>query len=120
MDSRESVATPELLAKSQRRPRQIGADDIPAREREKQRQLAGTTPHVQYPHPKRDIPVEQTRECPAFRLRDQLRRRLQLIVVGKWRVLVEIPDPGGCVVNQHRSEERRVGKECRSRWSPYH
>src|SRR5260221_12149769 len=25
-------------------------------------------------------------------------------------------------VNQHgyRSEERRVGKECRSRWSPYH
>ena len=25
------------------------------------------------------------------------------------------------VVNGHtRSEERRVGKECRSRWSPYH
>ena len=23
-------------------------------------------------------------------------------------------------VNQPRSEERRVGKECRSRWSPYH
>ena len=23
-------------------------------------------------------------------------------------------------VNQGRSEERRVGKECRSRWSPYH
>ena len=22
--------------------------------------------------------------------------------------------------NFHRSEERRVGKECRSRWSPYH
>ena len=22
--------------------------------------------------------------------------------------------------NQARSEERRVGKECRSRWSPYH
>ena len=22
--------------------------------------------------------------------------------------------------NLHRSEERRVGKECRSRWSPYH
>src|SRR2546430_15399988 len=22
--------------------------------------------------------------------------------------------------NDHRSEERRVGKECRSRWSPYH
>ena len=23
-------------------------------------------------------------------------------------------------VNHRRSEERRVGKECRSRWSPYH
>ena len=23
-------------------------------------------------------------------------------------------------VNNYRSEERRVGKECRSRWSPYH
>ena len=22
--------------------------------------------------------------------------------------------------NMSRSEERRVGKECRSRWSPYH
>ena len=22
--------------------------------------------------------------------------------------------------NEERSEERRVGKECRSRWSPYH
>ena len=29
---------------------------------------------------------------------------------------------GGLVENKvlHRSEERRVGKECRSRWSPYH
>src|SRR5256885_13345955 len=26
----------------------------------------------------------------------------------------------GIVVVQVRSEERRVGKECRSRWSPYH
>ena len=26
------------------------------------------------------------------------------------------PSPGG----EDRSEERRVGKECRSRWSPYH
>src|SRR6266542_5903616 len=37
------------------------------------------------------------------------------------------PDPGGLrsgqgAVRPHpsRSEERRVGKECRSRWSPYH
>src|SRR5690625_8040040 len=26
----------------------------------------------------------------------------------------------GRIVGEHRSEERRVGKECRSRWSPYH
>ena len=24
------------------------------------------------------------------------------------------------LANEARSEERRVGKECRSRWSPYH
>ena len=29
---------------------------------------------------------------------------------------------GSCADSEHivRSEERRVGKECRSRWSPYH
>ena len=27
---------------------------------------------------------------------------------------------GGRGVQDGRSEERRVGKECRSRWSPYH
>ena len=27
---------------------------------------------------------------------------------------------GNNAVNRMRSEERRVGKECRSRWSPYH
>ena len=26
----------------------------------------------------------------------------------------------GCGCGDTRSEERRVGKECRSRWSPYH
>ena len=28
--------------------------------------------------------------------------------------------PAGANVPFVRSEERRVGKECRSRWSPYH
>src|SRR6266511_4639504 len=28
--------------------------------------------------------------------------------------------PVGCNGRSARSEERRVGKECRSRWSPYH
>ena len=34
-----------------------------------------------------------------------------------WRVIEEHGDPG---IEGNRSEERRVGKECRSRWSPYH
>ena len=32
-------------------------------------------------------------------------------------VQIEIPIPQ---FSAERSEERRVGKECRSRWSPYH
>src|SRR2546430_11916567 len=35
-----------------------------------------------------------------------------------WQVEPE-PLPPACAFD-HRSEERRVGKECRSRWSPYH
>ena len=36
--------------------------------------------------------------------------------------ILDVSDPRKPrVVSQiHRSEERRVGKECRSRWSPYH
>ena len=30
------------------------------------------------------------------------------------------PGPGRSHMPRSRSEERRVGKECRSRWSPYH
>ena len=31
-----------------------------------------------------------------------------------------VPTPLGFSISPTRSEERRVGKECRSRWSPYH
>jgi len=34
---------------------------------------------------------------------------------------VELPNHAiECKAYKSRSEERRVGKECRSRWSPYH
>ena len=33
---------------------------------------------------------------------------------------VKLASKGETVVGEVRSEERRVGKECRSRWSPYH
>ena len=35
-------------------------------------------------------------------------------------VLIEIEPCGAETLRVIRSEERRVGKECRSRWSPYH
>src|SRR3989449_5969159 len=34
--------------------------------------------------------------------------------------LVHRLGPGATIYAEDRSEERRVGKECRSRWSPYH
>ena len=36
--------------------------------------------------------------------------------------LLALPDPSATIGEPvlFRSEERRVGKECRSRWSPYH
>src|SRR5260221_14733311 len=54
------------------------------------------------------------------------------IIIGTHRVVskdVEFKDLGLLVIDEEqkfgvktkdRSEERRVGKECRSRWSPYH
>src|SRR6266496_3726478 len=35
-------------------------------------------------------------------------------------ILTEAMAQAGAVLILARSEERRVGKECRSRWSPYH
>src|SRR3712207_9047207 len=36
----------------------------------------------------------------------------------RWRPLYEVVSAGA--LDYLRSEERRVGKECRSRWAPYH
>src|SRR5574343_2072088 len=36
------------------------------------------------------------------------------------RTRKEIAERFGDMTRKERSEERRVGKECRSRWSPYH
>ena len=36
------------------------------------------------------------------------------------RMLGTVPDAEDATQEVLRSEERRVGKECRSRWSPYH
>src|SRR5256885_4844014 len=56
-----------------------------------------------------DQEFDEMREHPA--------RGLELLKAGG------VDDPvvlDVCLHHHERSEERRVGKECRSRWSPYH
>src|SRR5260370_25263832 len=57
---------------------------------------------------------------PSFRLR--MRAEVCGLLEERGRVVgVEVMTPKGRYqVRADRSEERRVGKECRSRWSPYH
>src|SRR3989454_12813122 len=55
---------------------------------------------------------------------EHVMRRFVLLLLAGAPSLVSAP-PGpllaqGFGVYEQRSEERRVGKECRSRWSPYH
>jgi len=63
-------------------------------------------------------------------IRHQLARELVAAGKDEWarqefaHVMAQRPvprtDPWRRTSGMHRSEERRVGKECRSRWSPYH
>ena len=50
----------------------------------------------------------------------QITMRLKL----QWKIAIAVLIAGvacgGVFIFANRSEERRVGKECRSRWSPYH
>ena len=43
-------------------------------------------------------------------------RRKEIIKIREEMNKIEIRE----TIEKNRSEERRVGKECRSRWSPYH
>ena len=38
----------------------------------------------------------------------------------KYKYMIEKISEINPIDEENRSEERRVGKECRSRWSPYH
>src|SRR3989442_13030155 len=49
---------------------------------------------------------------------ERIRLGLKQLLADPWKKVAE-KEPAGTRV-QGRSEERRVGKECRSRWSPYH
>src|SRR3989449_9097395 len=66
----------------------------------------------------RETGAEERREEIAARLRASKAAlaRLEELATAQWmhpETLVHTRD-------RYRSEERRVGKECRSRWSPYH
>src|SRR5256885_12998056 len=71
---------------------------------------------------RRDVPAESLDELVVLAgqlaqvpgLADHRAQRAAALVLGSEQVAVRQP---GLV---QRSEERRVGKECRSRWSPYH
>ena len=43
-----------------------------------------------------------------------------LFVLAVFDLIVGVSNDAVNFLNSARSEERRVGKECRSRWSPYH
>src|SRR3989441_13067449 len=44
----------------------------------------------------------------------------QLVLTAAWEGMKGSIKEAESLVAANRSEERRVGKECRSRWSPYH
>src|SRR2546426_12107302 len=84
------------------------------------------------PVPEADGPVlalpladdEHVRDLPELRLADPVAELLVAVVelrpqARSAELLPDGPSVRG-VLLAHRSEERRVGKECRSRWSPYH
>ena len=45
---------------------------------------------------------------------------ISLLTETIWPICRDMTGPAIAVAVLLRSEERRVGKECRSRWSPYH
>ena len=59
-------------------------------------------------------------------LQDEIVEGVKILLDRKWtpyEVLTKALVEGMTIVGidfRDRSEERRVGKECRSRWSPYH
>ena len=52
----------------------------------------------------------------------QAKFMIYVAVLGNWTgvILAFVSKQAARIKNTGRSEERRVGKECRSRWSPYH
>src|SRR5260370_16190881 len=65
-------------------------------------------------------PVGKSGPYVYWRWRRPGERKIQTEYYGRADRLLEDLAVGAAVSRASRSEERRVGKECRSRWSPYH
>ena len=65
-----------------------------------------------------DIPVIEV----FVKVGDTVKAEDPLLSLESDKATMDVPAPLGGTVQQLlvKSEERRVGKECRSRWSPYH
>src|SRR2546422_7984597 len=63
--------------------------------------------------------VARTRVIDRFQ-QDRKSRVIAMIHRQDTQSLFGVPVSQSITIDDSRSEERRVGKECRSRWSPYH
>src|SRR5688572_31724887 len=68
----------------------------------------------------RDLTVTGVQTCALPISLEERGSEFQLILRQLIDVAVRDPDVRNLRSEVRRSEERRVGKECRSRWSPYH
>src|SRR2546429_5581689 len=72
------------------------------------------------------LPILGSGAIPAIRIGTQPYGVLPATTISRmdWLTAQDDNTPGAHLpstpFNRYRSEERRVGKECRSRWSPYH
>src|SRR5258705_3388245 len=87
-------------------------------------------------YPERGTSLDALQSMPAENLGDCVRKQIDAVAKGQKIQAIGLGFPGvirnGIIEDspnlhqvkgfnlQGRSEERRVGKECRSRWSPYH
>src|SRR3712207_7788387 len=64
--------------------------------------------------------VKERLKYPASDEMDANMKRLKYVRYADDFLIGIIGSKEDCIHVKERSEERRVGKECRSRWSPYH